>query len=338
MKVSIIVPVYNSESTLSRCVDSIINQTYKDIEILLVDDGSKDSSFKICQEFSKKDTRVIAYSKPNGGSASARNYGLELATGEFIQFVDSDDYIASDMTEKMLVRLQKESTDIVICGVNVISLKREKKISFGDYYCKDKTEFLDVLINHYKDAIVNSCCNKLYKKNKIFEKMPENRAIGEDYLFNLNYIANATSISLVDEALYFYDCTNESVTRGKYKNKSEHIEEMYVNSFEIFNKLYSSDELNSVVAQLFIKDLLYDYVNTKTLFGIKTRELRKILNDHDKYICFIHSNEKFYLTIKNRKYFKLCLILKKRKLAIWSKKTLKKMFWKMCYAKLKKGT
>ena len=112
--ISIIVPIYNVEKYLKKCIDSIINQTYKNLEIILVDDGSPDNCGKICDEYAKKDNRIKVIHKENGGVSSARNVGVENATGEYIGFVDSDDYIEKDMYEVLINNLKKENADISI--------------------------------------------------------------------------------------------------------------------------------------------------------------------------------------------------------------------------------
>ena len=116
MKVSVIIPVYNVEKTLPRCIDSVIGQSLKDIEIILVDDGSPDKSPEICDEYRCKDSRIKVFHKPNEGLGYTRNYGIERAQGEYVAFVDSDDYIASDMLDKLYNTAIKEDADVVYGG------------------------------------------------------------------------------------------------------------------------------------------------------------------------------------------------------------------------------
>ena len=115
-KISVIVPIYNSEDYIDRCVRSIVEQSYKNIEIILVDDGSTDNSSMMCDEWAKNDKRVKVIHKENGGVSSARNEGLKIAKGDYISFVDSDDYIDKKMIEKMLNQMEKGNTDLVICN------------------------------------------------------------------------------------------------------------------------------------------------------------------------------------------------------------------------------
>ena len=124
--ISVIVPVYNVENYLPRCLDSIINQTYTNLEILLVDDGATDNSGKLCDEYAQKDNRIRVFHKENGGVSSARNMGLDNATGEYIAFVDSDDYIDKCMYEIMLNSSVQNNADIVVCGYLSQSIKTKK--------------------------------------------------------------------------------------------------------------------------------------------------------------------------------------------------------------------
>ena len=119
--ISVIVPVYNVEQYIHQCVDSILSQTYKNLEIILVDDGSPDNCPAICDEYARNDDRVKIIHQENGGISAARNSALDLCTGEYIAFVDSDDWIESNAYEEMMSEMQKKDLDVVFCGVNVIT-------------------------------------------------------------------------------------------------------------------------------------------------------------------------------------------------------------------------
>ena len=114
--VSIIVPVYNVQDYLPKCLDSLLAQTYKNIEIIVVNDGSPDDSQRVIDEYAARDSRIVAVSKPNGGLSDARNFGMQYAQGEYIGFVDGDDYVEPDMYEKMLTKAKQEDSDIVECN------------------------------------------------------------------------------------------------------------------------------------------------------------------------------------------------------------------------------
>lgn len=207
--VSIIVPVYNVEKYLSRCINSIINQTLKNIEIILVNDGSTDNCGKIIDEYAKQDERIVAIHKENGGQSSARNRGLEIAKGKYVGFIDSDDWIELDMYKNMYHRIENTNSDICVCGRNAYSndYKLENTLSI-------KSEVFD--FNDYKkqDYVTNrlfykhtvSTCNKIYKldlirKNNI--KFKDVNYVGsEDALFNYSCILIANKICSINKSYY----------------------------------------------------------------------------------------------------------------------------------------
>ena len=150
IKVSIVVPIYNAEKFLTTTVDSIIAQTYKNIEIILVNDGSTDGSLALCQTFLEKDKRIKVVDKQNGGVSSARNCGIHTASGEFIMFVDSDDLIEKDACEKLVKNAIATKSDIVFCNyyVKVVEKNKEKVVfknhNYGNSEMSDKTEILSL--------------------------------------------------------------------------------------------------------------------------------------------------------------------------------------------------
>ena len=135
---SIIVPVYNLENYLCKCIDSILGQTYRDFEVLLVDDGSTDSSLSICLQYAETDSRICVFHKDNGGASSARNLGLEKARGQYISFIDGDDFIEPDLYERLLEDLLKTNADISCCQLDRIDRKGKHIVSgcFRSLFCK----------------------------------------------------------------------------------------------------------------------------------------------------------------------------------------------------------
>ena len=177
-KVSVIVPVYNVEKYLKQCLDSIVNQTYKNLEIIIVNDGTKDNSMKLVEEY-LQDKRIKVINKKNGGLGSARNRGIEEATGDYISFVDSDDYIDLNMYEKLIN---------VIRGEEIIIFNHSRfdditgEIVKKNYTKESKMKKLEKRINYLYSNIENSCWNKIYKadfikKNKFYIKTAENKII-----------------------------------------------------------------------------------------------------------------------------------------------------------------
>ncbi len=219
MKVSVLVPIYNVEDYLPRCIDSILNQSYRDLEILLVDDGSKDKCGEICEEYKLKDDRIKVVHKPNGGLSDARNVGIEVATGEYYVFIDSDDYVHPQMIEKLLEACVKTGSDIAICGFRSVTedeindmepiddvpitemVSDDEKINF--YYETDYARFIVVW-------------NKIYPA-KFFEgiKFPKGK-VHEDEFTTYKLLDKADKIAFVDAPLYFYVNRKTSITREQF--------------------------------------------------------------------------------------------------------------------------
>jgi len=214
-KISIIVPIYNKELFLKKSIISILEQTEKDIEIILVDDGSTDVSSKICEEFAKKDSRVLYKRKENGGSTSARNYGRRYASGEYIAFVDPDDYIEKDAYEKMLTC--SKNADIVMGGlVNEIGTKKIFRVmpkNMEGFYKNEEIRrkilprFLVYGKNIGEDLLLASMDIFLFKKKFIDEQgifSDESITYSEDWLFSLEAIFKAKTLVVLHNIHYHY--------------------------------------------------------------------------------------------------------------------------------------
>ncbi|TWT09286.1 glycosyltransferase [Planomicrobium sp. CPCC 101079] len=218
--VSIIVPVYNAENYLGNCIESILNQSYKEIELILVNDGSTDQSGELCEGYARKDKRVKVIHQTNSGPSAARNKGIGLAAGEFIQFADSDDFIDSNMTQG-LVKTMGDHNQLVICGYKKI-LKRDGQIISSKIFQIGRTgEYeLEGFLKHfgelYQDYFIHFNWNKLYSRAVIKDAsiaFDTKVNWGEDLLFNLQYLENCKRISLSHEIPYSYiDSNNASIT------------------------------------------------------------------------------------------------------------------------------
>lgn len=216
-------PVYNVEKFIRRCLDSIINQTMKDLEIILVDDGSTDNSGVICDEYAKLDNRITVIHKENGGVSSARNRGLDVATGEWIAFVDSDDYIDHKMYEILYKNAEKSNCDISVCyfeyiNQNGISLyNADKKLVINGIY--NENEFLNLL---YKNSETNLICvcawNKLYKK-EIFKELRFKEIIHEDEEILNRIYTKKYSIYVTELPLYKYVQNSNSIVNKPITKK-----------------------------------------------------------------------------------------------------------------------
>lgn len=205
-KVSIILPIYNVDKYLSKCLDSILAQTYRDLEIILIDDGSTDDSAKICDEYAKHDKRIVVKHQKNGGVSAARNAGLELATSEFITFIDPDDYVDENHIETLVEVQKRDNSDVVICAYNDIRLQND--LVFG-------TEALRRLLVLQRDLDI-LIWNKLYraslfKNNKII--YPVGR-IHEDNLTTYKVLYFADKVTYIDANSYHYISRKGSITKA----------------------------------------------------------------------------------------------------------------------------
>lgn len=216
-KVSVIVPVYNSEQYLARCIESVLNQTFRDFELILVDDGSADKSGIICGEYSAKDSRVKVIHKSNGGASSARNAGLDAAEGKYIMFADSDDYVKSNMIS-MLLEKMTDDVDLVFSGLETIEKGVSEIHSAGD----DVYSVTDLIGAYAKESFPrNLVCvsvGKLFRNDLIQKhsmRYDESMRYGEDACFNFSYIDKCGKILSISGIGYVYARENEnSLTSG----------------------------------------------------------------------------------------------------------------------------
>ena len=201
--ISVIIPIYKVEPYLRRCLDSVVGQTYKNLEIICVDDGSPDGCGAICEEYAAKDERIRVIHKENGGQSSARNAGLDIAQGEYISFIDSDDFVASDMVEYLYRLLKAHDADISVCLHDIVrGEKRWKSYNFREDIVIGPKECLQRLL--YNDGVDTSAWAKLYKKD-IFADIcfPEGK-LSEDSGTTYRTFLASKRIVLGHEAKYFY--------------------------------------------------------------------------------------------------------------------------------------
>lgn len=217
-KISIIVPVYKVEDCLQYCINSILNQSYGDFELILVDDGSPDSCGKICEENSKKDNRIKVLHKQNGGLSSARNAGIRIASGDFITFVDSDDLIHPQMLELLYQAIVKNDADLVSTRYKTfqdynIEFERIDKTTA---FVLDRHQFVDNLYPFNFEKIGISAWGKLYKRELFSDiSYPEGR-IYEDLHIYLKLLNLCQKVVVIEPDLYFYNNDSSSITRSNY--------------------------------------------------------------------------------------------------------------------------
>lgn len=237
--VSIIVPIYNVENYLEKCVDSIVAQTYKNLQILLIDDGSKDLSGYICDNLAQKDRRIEVFHKENEGLGLTRNYGLKHAFGKYVMFLDSDDYIDINTVKVMTTVAEEENAELVISGF--IKITDDKKILYREVYKKEifvgktvKNELLPRMIGslpYIKDSIFTMACGKLYRLESIVRNnilFPSERNIqSEDLAFQLDFIPGIVKAVVLEEQFYYYRKNLKSLTMVYKKNRFEESKKVY---------------------------------------------------------------------------------------------------------------
>lgn len=282
-KVSIIIPVHNSEMYLKKCLESVLNQTYKNIEVICIENGSKDNSLKILNEYKEIKTYVLKKS----GISLARNFGINKAKGNYIYFLDSDDYIEKTLIEKLVKKLEKDKSDL--CYAKYYSVYEENnKLEKTDMYTFDTLDKKEIINNLHN---INLGAPKLYKKDIIIKKditFPIETKY-EDVYFVLKYIHSSNKISMVNEYLYYYLIHDNSETTTMDKKV-----------FDIFKivklceKIYSKKEIENTVVKLL------------TIYNIRQRYQKnnKIRNE------FI--DESFSHLNKNYQNWKKCKYLKER--------------------------
>ena len=261
-KISVIVPIYNAEKYLKRCVDSIVNQSYKNLEIILVDDGSPDGCPELCDTFAKTDKRIKVLHKPNGGVSSARNEGLKIATGDFVTFVDSDDYILQDYIEKSVSVVDK-NTDLVVAGLTIIDDNKNTKITSpetnnNDLILENADNFMRFLIDGHFDIVVN----KLYKRSLITSEFLKNQPLGEDRLFNLAYFKNIKNkIATIDKPGYVYEFNTSSACHKKRDNLFDILEVPLLKLKEFLISKFNTCN-NQLFFKLLGETMFYSYTQT----------------------------------------------------------------------------
>ena len=220
--VSVIVPVYKVEQVVKNCIESILNQTFTDFELILVDDGSPDNSGRICDEYAKKDDRVIVIHKENGGVSSARNVGIDKAKGKYICFVDSDDYAEMSYLQELVEQMNDEVKFAFCCYYKVTESGKRNKVIIPnktDYFLIDKNNIFS--INDY--VVMSQPWNKIFLREIICDnnlKMDESLSIGEDMLFVFEYLSKIIDgkFAVVNKPLYDYSSFGEESLLLKYRD------------------------------------------------------------------------------------------------------------------------
>lgn len=310
-KISIIVPVYNVEKYVRKCLESIIHQTYKNIEIIIIDDGSTDNSLKICKEFEKKDKRIIVIHQENQGLSASRNNGIKLATGDYIGFIDSDDIVSPYMYEYLYKSIIKNKSDISSCQFSAFYEGEEPNFT-NEYYDISYTS-KEALIELIKDKEITShAVDKLYKKELFNEiEYPIGKKF-EDINTTYKLFQKSKKISFVKCDLYGYLQRDGSITR-QYKISTtldfinavnERYENLY-NNLEELNIYLDMNRVNSILRYFL------DIVEHKKIEVLKNKKLKEVLNKEINFGKKIFTKEVRKINRKKRNLLLRILFINK---------------------------
>lgn len=289
--VSIIVPIYNVEKYLKKCIESIINQTYKNIEIILVDDGSPDKCGEICEEYSKKDNRIVVIHKQNGGLSDARNKGIKVAKGKYITFVDSDDYVDYRYIELLYKAVKENNTKIAQCNIAKVNMSGNiiARLGYKENSIKTSKNMLnDIYSSHLIENIV--VWNKLYLKEMFNNISFPVGKIHEDEFTTFKILYNVDKISIVNEYLYYYRQTDESIIGKKFNKKRMDLLEALEERIS-FLKEKKEYDLYKKTLKYYIEQLRVYFIKTKKYIG-NSSKIQKTIKYKYKIAC------KEYLKLK----------------------------------------
>lgn len=298
--ISVIVPVYNVENHIDRCIESLINQSYENLEIILVNDGSTDNSACKCEQWKEKDSRIILLNTENKGASAARNKGLDICKGDYIGFVDSDDYIETSMYEKLYESLIKTNSDISSCGI-----KRFNDQEVVDLWVSDKDREYgrdNIFDTVYTSHIGWAIWNRLYKRENWKDIRFEEGRTREDLEIIFRILYKTKKMSYINEALYNYYISENGVTNAEFSNKN--LDMLW--ACEQSLKLHK--ENNNITQENRIKQLYLDYL----LEFYKKETTKEMDNELKRYSSIIKKEGipkeyklKYTLATKFRKIYKL---------------------------------
>jgi len=277
-KVSIIIPIYNTEEYVEQCIKSVLNQSYQNLEIILIDDGSTDQSRNICQKLKKLDERIQLFEQKNEGVSKTRNRGIEIATGKYIMFVDSDDLLDKTCVESLLKETKEEA--FAICNINRFyqnetNIKIKKLDKKNCYYSRE--EFIKI----YKMELLNSPCGRLYERERIMQKQirfDEEISLGEDLLFNFEYLKDFKKITLVNQFLYFYRIGNGDSLSKKYYCNMYEIQFKLLNAFRCFFQMNDKNIVEPQAFKFVTTILSNEYYNSNNFFQ-NNKKVKQLMKD-----------------------------------------------------------
>ena len=279
--ISVIMPAYNAGQTIERSIDSVINQTFRNWELIIVDDGSLDETYNVCSHYD--DTRINVFTQDNQGASASRNRALELCEGEYLAFIDSDDWYEPSFLEQIYQGLK--DADLSVCGM-AFHGKDVQTLNPA----QNSFEFLQT----FETGVMNSTCNKLYKRSVIqdcYIRFPEEK-IGEDFLFNLAYLQQIDKVNYISGILYHYDNTHSTLTR----RVSDDMFQTYYRTHLMLEQLFGKD-LHEIVARImypqycslvmrYLQNVIHGQLSKKEVLALLRQRLRHpmVIKSMDMYL------------------------------------------------------
>ena len=294
--ISVVIPVYKVEKYLNECVQSVLLQTYENLQVILVDDGSPDRCGEMCDKWADKDHRIQVIHKKNGGLSDARNAGLAVAAGAYIAFVDSDDWIAPQMYEVMLKTIKEQNADIVACGI--VNTYGDRQILYTPPYCIGSSEkFLRMI---YEDTVFSvSAWNKLYRKSCWSNFQFPKGKLCEDAFTTFLLVDNANKIVQISEAFYYYRIRENSIMTSGFRHARMDEEEAWRCNYEYMRAHYPSIAKKAFDFYLQKVNMLIHTISREQRESFKQdyQKLYGILKENLSYILF-RSNSSYKYRIK----------------------------------------
>lgn len=328
-KVSIIIPVYNAEKYISNILDSLINQTLKEFEIICVNDGSTDNTLETLNEYSKRDERIKVYSKKNEGVSKARFYGIKQVSSKYIAFADADDTVEKNFLEEMYNNIEKNKSDIAICGFKRIDYETKKVLS--QEMKKEKNKTIDMKTNPEEVISINTALwNKIYKAENLkrMVELKNSPKILEDMMFLSIVYLNIEKISFVDKYLYNYMVINGSAMNKKISN--EEIITIQNAMIEI-KKQYMENSASENMIEI-LSSIAFLHFGISLMVQVSSNDNRSFNEEYKNNLLFLNST---FPQWKSTKYLKLIYSIKHKyaniKVAIMRKIYVLKLFKMFVY-------
>ena len=305
--ISIVVPVYKSEKTLAGCLDSLLAQTYKDIEVICVIDGSPDACGEICDGYAAKDERVKSIKRENGGVSSARNRGIAEAKGEYLMFVDSDDTVEPDYCEKMWKAYEETGAELVICGFHHWYVGRdvEKRPSKPGVF---HTEHMgEDFLRLYQEGFLNMPWNKLFVKERA-GSFDTSLSLGEDLLFNIDYLKKCGTVAVIPDALihYIQEEKGNTLSTKKRADKLEIALKVCDGVQSYYSQLTGEEKLHPVIAGKFVMEFLDDCQRLPFDKELSRTEKVQYIEKLSENSRFMEANEVAVVTALDYKVMQTC--------------------------------